>query len=454
MKRYLIITFLFLFTCSTNKSIIRDKDVNDFIIEETQSVSEYIPADSVSVKENKTDCDAISEMQKFDFTLFPADTFTLCEDGALTMKITGQGPAEISLSWQDNSGNWKTVKNGSKIDDTYDIFYDSDFVKSNIGVGQKQIKAEILFDSAKEPIILEKTIYIQRSGSTPEASFSENVNQGCEINLKLTSALIFDDIYFDSGQWRIPSYKFNSNYSITIAKIVKVLKTDPNIVILLTGYSDYSGSESFNLQISYKRCETVKNLILDFFQEYEKSRYSNRIFIESKGEQDFVIRSDNEAKNRLNRRVSISLSYDMPERVLTLKQYSSQVMMLKDVDNQYKQGLKYFYAKEYHQAGMIFNQIAEKYSKHKLADNAKWWQGEIEFAQKNYAQAIEQFKQVFGLGDGNKEAYAQYRIGCCYKEMNLPEKALTELKILSKLYPDSMEERDKAERMIRLIEKK
>lgn len=260
MKKAVLFFVIFLIGCSSNKHIQKDKNISEFNPDSHQIVNK-----SIQIKNLKTDSTEkkiiLSETSpEYEFSIFPVDTFSLGSMNPLNLVIIGDEQADISLSWKDESGSWKTVKYGSKVDKVYTINYDSKYVSENIGYGQKVIKAEILFDRMRAPIVLEKSVFIKEQ----ETNYSHDKDIG-SINLDLTSALIFDDIYFDLGQWKIPSYKFNSNYTVIIAKAVKVLKSDENIKLLLTGYSDKSGSHDYNLKISAKRCETIRDMILDFF---------------------------------------------------------------------------------------------------------------------------------------------------------------------------------------------
>ena len=447
MKKYTILLLIFLIGCSSNKHIIKDKKMEDFQFKTSQSIT-------LDSKDNESTADSINNestsvqvipngnddltLPEFKFTVFPSDTFLLDNSNQLTFAIIGKESADISLSWQDNSGNWKTVKNGSKVNN---IFYDTQYVRENIGSGKKHIKAEILYNPSKPPVILEKSIFIK-------TKTIEKVEKTSSINLDLTSALFFDDIYFDLDQWKIPSYKFNSNYAITLTKAVKVLKSDDKINLILSGHTDKSGSRQHNIEISRKRCETVKKMILDFFPVSNRSQFAKRIFVQSQGANDLIIDTKNEVKNQLNRRVSLTLSYN---KIVIGSHHSAPTINSNNISSQYQHALKLFYEKDYSDANNIFNTISGKYPQHKLSDNAKWWEGEILFVKNQYSEAVKKYNQVFGLGDGNKEAYAQYRIGCCYKEMNLPGKALIELQTVEKLYPNAKEECVKAQQVIRAI---
>lgn len=162
--------------------------------------------------------------------------------------------------------------------------------------------------------------------------------------------------------------------------------------------------------------------------------------------------SRNETKNHLNRRVEITLTYKSIEDSPTEKIINKPGKITRNnIEVKYKLGIKYFYQRNYTAAGKIFSEIVAFFPGHKLADNAQWWNGEIFYVKQQYQTAVKNFELVFGLGDGNKEAYAQYRIGCCYKELKMTGKAIEELEIVKKLYPDAEEEIEKAQLVLKQI---
>ncbi len=447
MKKYFILCIVCLIGCSSSKQVIKE-DQPEKIIEDqrkqqppSQKVVQTDTADKTSPK---------FDIPEFKFSLVPADTFNLKSKNELLLVIIGEGTADISLSWQDNTGNWKTVKKGSKLDKVYTIRYSADYVEKNIGTGSKVIQAEIMYDPDKSPVQCQQKIYITqgRPSREPVAKEKQVRNDYQELNM------YFDDIYFDLGQYKTPSKNFNKNYVITLAKAIKALQQNDNIYLNLRGYTDPTGSPEINNQISRKRCETVGQLLLDLVPADEQKKMATRIFIMNMGVGDFLAPPDNKLKNQLNRRVSLTLA-DIPRGMSLLyalkKKDKDLPLSPKTVEKSYKCGLNYFYDKKFNEAKTIFKTIYEKYPKHALADNAQWWEAEILYVNKEYSQAIKLYNRVFGLGDGNKEAYSQYRVGCCYKEMGMNEKAISELQKVKKLYPNADEEWEKAQRMIKRI---
>ncbi|MCK4715838.1 MAG: OmpA family protein, partial [Candidatus Marinimicrobia bacterium] len=111
----------------------------------------------------------------------------------------------------------------------------------------------------------------------------------------------FDDIYFETGEWAMPSATFNSNYYVTLGKLVKALRTDPDIKIRISGYTDHEGSEQYNYELSQKRSVTFGKLLLDFFPPEMRTDIAQRIEINPVGSREILVESTNKIRRILNR---------------------------------------------------------------------------------------------------------------------------------------------------------
>ncbi len=87
-----------------------------------------------------------------------------------------------------------------------------------------------------------------------------------------------------------------------IDRISNVLLQYPQTVILVEGHTDSTGSESYNMDLSRRRAQAVKNLIV------ERNISSNRIETKAYGESMPVASNDTEAGRRMNRRVEIKIA--------------------------------------------------------------------------------------------------------------------------------------------------
>lgn len=75
--------------------------------------------------------------------------------------------------------------------------------------------------------------------------------------LKKGMRLIFRNIYFDMGKATIKPQSF-----AVLDSIAKMLKENPNIIVEIQGHTDDVGSEEYNLELSQRRAEAVKNYLV------------------------------------------------------------------------------------------------------------------------------------------------------------------------------------------------
>lgn len=284
-----------------------------------------------------------------------------------------------------------------------------------------------------------------------------------KLGITHIASIIFNDIYFDFGRYEKPSETVKPDYLVPLNKVVKVLKSDEEVKVRLYGYTDSAGSEEFNKTLAEKRAATVGKLIINYFTSEEQGKIADRIEIVPIGEEKPLAEGPIEYRNVINRRVSIELFYgDMKGESLSeylkseeeIKKVSSSKEPTKPKSPQeilYENALKFFENKQYDKAIMTFEEILSIDSKHSLADNAQWWIGEAYYFQGRYGSALSAYKKVFGLGDRNKEAYAQLRIGYCLLKLNQKDKAIEEFKKVTSNYPNAKEEIDKARRVLARI---
>jgi outer membrane protein OmpA-like peptidoglycan-associated protein len=288
----------------------------------------------------------------------------------------------------------------------------------------------------------------------------EIIDEPVSPELLALQTISFDDIYFESGEWVVPSSKFSSNYYVTLGKLVKILKADPNVKIRISGYTDSQGSKKTNYKIAEKRALTFGKLLVELFPEEKKMEIAERIEINPVGSSDLLVESKNVMRRMLNRRVSFELFYgDLEKKPYAMYLDSRPVAApTRAVESAssiqkklYDKAIALYNRKRYDESIEIFEEIIQIDKTHSLADNAQFWIGEGLYFQKRYPEALQAYQLVFGLGDRNKEAYAQLRLGYCYFRMNQLEQAAAEIRKVTRNYPKATEENRKAEMLLSKI---
>jgi len=337
---------------------------------------------------------------------------------------------------------------------------------------EQKVKAEIVkkdtiatkLSTVQKPIVKEK-----KESAVVTDDEKKGIIHHSKIN-EMTLALLsttFEDIYFDQGEYKMPSMTFNSNYIMTIAKIVKALRTDKDVKVRLFGHTGNSGVELKNRELGFERAKTIGKLILEMFDDNEKEVMSNRIEIISVGNDNPMVTSKDKAKDFLNRRVSVELTYDkatlgklyaelsenkrIPVKEIKVTEIRPKPSSIQNIEGLYKKGISLIESKNYRDAISTFYNIVKYNPQHNLADNAQWWIGEAYYFMGEYNNALDAYSKVFNLGDGNKSAYARYRMGLCYLKMGNKKKAVEQLEKVIKNYPVAKEERQKALQVLKNI---
>jgi OOP family OmpA-OmpF porin len=81
--------------------------------------------------------------------------------------------------------------------------------------------------------------------------------------------------------------------------LVDILKEQPRRNIRIEGYTDNSGTESYNLDLSQRRADAVRDFLID------QGISPNRIIARGYGEAEPVASNDTAAGRRENRRVEV-----------------------------------------------------------------------------------------------------------------------------------------------------
>lgn len=89
-------------------------------------------------------------------------------------------------------------------------------------------------------------------------------------------------------------------YYPEIKKVAEVLKSNPALKIEIDGYTDNIGSKTYNLKLSLKRAEAVKNILVKVYKINPK-----RIKVKGFGEEYPLVPNTTSTNRALNRRVEI-----------------------------------------------------------------------------------------------------------------------------------------------------
>ena len=126
-----------------------------------------------------------------------------------------------------------------------------------------------------------------------------------ELEAKQTArglVLTLGDVLFETGKASLLSGATNN-----IDKLAKFLNENPERQILIEGHTDNVGSETYNLELSRNRANSVRNALLD------RGIESSRIRTEGYGESRPVASNESSSGRQQNRRVEIVI-LDAPKK--------------------------------------------------------------------------------------------------------------------------------------------
>lgn len=129
-------------------------------------------------------------------------------------------------------------------------------------------------------------------------------NQGCPW--PIIEEVVIEAIEFNAReiQFEINSATIMSSSFDELDAIVKIMKEYPNAEFTVYGYTDITGPDDFNLQLSKDRAQSVKDYLVD------KGINANRLESGGFGEQNPIAPNDTPEGRAKNRRVEIKLIED------------------------------------------------------------------------------------------------------------------------------------------------
>ncbi len=97
----------------------------------------------------------------------------------------------------------------------------------------------------------------------------------------------------------------NSDSILGLKQIVKDMAKYKFLNITCYGHTDSDESDAYNLDLSKRRAERIKSILVAYFKQDFGGDISNRIKIEALGEKSPLNNNANEQEMTLNRRVQI-----------------------------------------------------------------------------------------------------------------------------------------------------
>lgn len=139
-----------------------------------------------------------------------------------------------------------------------------------------------------------KDTYESFKRELPEAIVSMD---GDKVKLVLAEAVLF----------KINSSDINQDYIPSLGKMSKILNKYPKTNILISGFTDITGTEEYNKTLSEKRASSAKAILVN------NNVMNNRIHAWGMGAKNPIADNDTELGRKQNRRVEFVIMYDYKE---------------------------------------------------------------------------------------------------------------------------------------------
>ena len=147
---------------------------------------------------------------------------------------------------------------------------ENQFVMEDIDVSKKTLEELIVFN--------EEGVTIRKEGNN--------------LVLSMPELVLFD----------FNKYEVKNKVKGSLNTLAKALEENPDIRIKIDGYTDFIGSEGYNLELSVKRAKAIKNYLVD------RGVKSSNISIEGYGKQNPIANNATAAGRAKNRRVEFIIT--------------------------------------------------------------------------------------------------------------------------------------------------
>lgn len=184
---------------------------------------------------------------------------------------------------------------------------------ANASISRNQVRLDARTaeaDAAKQQVAVMQMNADQQAGELAAANANAESDQALiamqqrqlrDLNAKQTDrglVITLGDVLFNTNKAQLKSGGMHN-----VQKLADFLKQYPKHKVLIEGYTDSKGSESYNQKLSERRAENVRTALVDVMG-ISKSRVITRGY----GEEFPVASNDNETDRQMNRRVEIILS--------------------------------------------------------------------------------------------------------------------------------------------------
>ncbi|WP_075349476.1 OmpA family protein [Algoriphagus marinus] len=146
-------------------------------------------------------------------------------------------------------------------------------------------------------------LYVEKQGFIPkifnvERDKLQNVK---DLKIELVPVAKGEEFVFENVFFEFDKYDLKNESISSLKRLLKFLTENPNVNILIVGHTDNIGRQSYNLQLSLQRAQSVKNYLVG------EGLHPARIMVEGKGDVEPMVPNTSLENQALNRRITIKV---------------------------------------------------------------------------------------------------------------------------------------------------
>ncbi|MDF2157318.1 OmpA family protein [Algoriphagus sp. CAU 1675] len=144
-------------------------------------------------------------------------------------------------------------------------------------------------------------LYVEKKGFLPKIYNVERDKiqdvKDLEVSLTPVSSgeeFVFENVFFDFNKYELKPESISS-----LKRLIKFLKENSNVNIMISGHTDNVGSASYNKALSLQRAQSVQQYLV------ENGMHPARVMVEGKGDQEPLVPNTSPENQALNRRITV-----------------------------------------------------------------------------------------------------------------------------------------------------
>ncbi len=146
-------------------------------------------------------------------------------------------------------------------------------------------------------------LYVEKKGFIPkifnvERDKLQNVK---DLKIQLVPVAPGVEFVFENVFFEFDSYELKNESISSLKRLYKFLIENPNVNILIVGHTDNIGSQSYNLQLSLQRAQSVKDYLV------KQGLHPARFMVEGRGDKEPMVLNNSPENQALNRRITIKV---------------------------------------------------------------------------------------------------------------------------------------------------